>query len=171
MSSPPKESVRERKQAIRDAWLRARRTILPALTDLLHTHLDSLWIDSPELFNNDTLPDTISLRSFGKGIWSNPDHHYQGTEVFCASPDERYHLLRHKFGTKWCGLWGCFIRRTLSIQNLVREAMRHRPGGCAIASRQFENVLTPLIVVLDEALTEVVLAQRSLPVVTPEPSS
>jgi len=101
------------------------------------------------------------------GIWSNPDHHYQGTEVLFASPDEIYLLLCHKFGTKWY-MWECFIRRTFSIQNLVWVAMRHRPGDCAIASRQFEKALTPLIGVLDEALAEVARAQRSPPIVTPE---
>ena len=51
MSSPPKDSVPERKQAIHVAWFSAWRTILPARIDLLHIHLLSFWIDSPELFN------------------------------------------------------------------------------------------------------------------------
>jgi hypothetical protein len=31
--------------------------LLPALVDLLDSHLDSLWIKSPKLFNNKTLSD------------------------------------------------------------------------------------------------------------------
>jgi hypothetical protein len=90
--------------------------------DLLHGHLDSIWINSSELFNKDTLPDTITLIGLSKGVWINPDQQYQGTEVYYASAvNDRYILLRHEFGNKWC-LWGCFKRRTVSIEVLIRDA-------------------------------------------------
>ena len=34
------------KQAIRNAWLRARKAILPVLVDLLHSHLESILFRS-----------------------------------------------------------------------------------------------------------------------------
>jgi hypothetical protein len=96
---------RGRNQATCDAWLqvRDRKVILEGLVDLLHRHLDSVWVKSHELFNADTLPETISSIGFSRGVWSTPDHEYQGTQVFNASTvDDRYILLRHKFGNKWC---------------------------------------------------------------------
>jgi hypothetical protein len=50
---------------------------------------------------------------------------------------------------------------------LVRDAMSHIPGQCAIANSQLEKVTAPLIGVLDKALTGVVRLQRPHPVVTP----
>jgi hypothetical protein len=44
----------------------------------------------------------------------------------------------------------------------------HLPGQCAVANSQLEKVTTPLIGVLDKALTDVVRSQRPPPVVTPE---
>ena len=141
---------------------------LSALVDLLHDHLDSIWINPSELFNKDTLPDAITIIGFSKGVWYYLDHQYQGTEVYYASAvNDRYRLLRHKFGNKWC-LWGCFKRRAVSIERLVRDTMSHIPGQCAVANSQLEKVTAPLISVLDKALTEVVRLQRPAPaVVTP----
>jgi hypothetical protein len=154
-------------QAIREAWVGAQKKILSTLVDLLHGHLDSIWINSSELFNKDTLPDAITLIGLSKGVWNNLDHRYQGTEVYYASAvNDRYILLRHKFGNKWC-LWGCFKRRDVSIESLVRDAMSHLRGQGAVADSQLEKVTAPLISVLDKALTEVVRLQRPPPVVTP----
>jgi hypothetical protein len=69
-------------QAIREAWVGARKKILSSLVDLLHGHLDYIWT---ELFNKDTFPDPITLIGLSKGVWNNPDHRYQGTEVYYAS--------------------------------------------------------------------------------------
>ena len=144
---------------------------LSALVDLLHDHLDSIWINPSELFNKDTLPDAITIIGFSKGVWYYLDHQYQGTEVYYASAvNDRYRLLRHKFGNKWC-LWGCFKRRAVSIECLVRDAMSHLPGQCAVAKIQLEKVTAPLIVVLDKGLTEVVRLQRPPLVVTPGTSA
>jgi hypothetical protein len=75
--------------------------ILSTLVDLLHGHLDSIWINSSELLNKDTLPNAITLIGLSKGVWNNPDDRYQGTEVYYASAvNDRYILLRHKFGNK-----------------------------------------------------------------------
>jgi hypothetical protein len=65
-------------------WIGARKKILSTLVDLLHGHLDSIRIPSSELFNKDTLPDTITLIGLSKGVWNNPDQQYtyQGTEVY-----------------------------------------------------------------------------------------
>jgi hypothetical protein len=51
----------------------ARKKILSTLLDLLHGHLDSIWINSSELFNKDTLPDAITLIGLSKGVWNNLD--------------------------------------------------------------------------------------------------
>jgi hypothetical protein len=55
----------------------------------------------------------------------------------------------------------------VSIEILVRDAMSHLPGQCAVANSQLEKVTAPLIGVLDKALTEVVGLQQPHPVVTP----
>jgi hypothetical protein len=128
-------------------------------------HLDSIWINSSELINTDTLLNAITLNGLSKGVWNKPDHQYQGTEVYYASAvNDRYILLRRKFGNKWW-LWGCFRRRTVSIECLVRDAMKHIPGQCAVANSQLEKVTAPLFGVLDKALTEVVRLQRPPPAV------
>jgi hypothetical protein len=104
-------------------------------------HLDSIWINSSELINTDTLLNAITLNGLSKGVWNKPDHQYQGTEVYYASAvNDRYILLRRKFGNKWW-LWGCFRRRTVSIECLVRNAMKHIPGQCAVANSQLEKLL------------------------------
>jgi hypothetical protein len=53
-------------QAIREAWIGVRKRILSTLVDLLHGHLDSIWINSSELKYSIrilTLPGTITLHS------------------------------------------------------------------------------------------------------------
>jgi hypothetical protein len=60
-------------QAMREAWIGARKKIL---VDLLHGHLDSIWINSSELFNKDTLPETITLIGLSKGVWKDSPMEY-----------------------------------------------------------------------------------------------
>jgi hypothetical protein len=73
-------------QAIREAWIGARKKILSTLVDLLHGHLDSIWINSSELFNKDTLSDTITLIGLSKGVWNNPDSSTKGRKSTMLQP-------------------------------------------------------------------------------------
>jgi hypothetical protein len=91
MSSVPTKRIQI--QAIREAWVGARKKILSTLVDLLHGHLDSIWINSSELINKDTLPNAITLNGLSKGVWNKPDHQYQPRDgsLLCFSRKRQIH--------------------------------------------------------------------------------
>jgi hypothetical protein len=106
MSSLPSESAR--KQAISEAWLRARRTSLPSLIDLVRTDLPFTWIKATDLFNESTLPVGLSTTSFSKALFQHPYLDTLGSDIYFGGSDIDFvhrHPIRNSFHLCSCFLW------------------------------------------------------------------
>ena len=123
MSSPPTE--RARKQAISEAWLRARRTILPSLIDLLRTDLPLTWIKAADLFNESTLPVGLSTLSFSRAIFRNPDLETFGSDMYFGASDGDF-VYRHPFRNSFY-LCSCCLRCSGGLDPAIKEDILRVP--------------------------------------------
>ena len=76
-------------------WAELRLDVLPRLSiNILLSRFPSYWVDSRELFNKSTLPESVTLKSFATGFWSTGHHHeIQGTFVYEIEIDRGWCVL------------------------------------------------------------------------------
>ena len=162
-----KPSLAVRKSVLKKEWLRAREVILPILIDLLRQHLPSTWIKASDLFNDTTIPVEVNPTSFLKAIFQMPDEEVVGgSQVYYGSggeDDHRYLVVRHRFHGYFY-LRGCFKRRSVELDPLIREAVWRVPDRESVfPNANFELVCSRLSELLVEgALKRVVNAQKDM---------
>jgi hypothetical protein len=169
-----KTSVKERKEALKEEWQRARGVIFPSLIDFLRVELPSTWVKATDLFNESTLPDRVTKISFLKAIFQHPAFENMGSTIFYSgSGDEDSHrcfVHRHRFGPDYY-LCGGFLRRSGELEKIIKADIWRVPQESNVPdASKVQRIRSKLTVILKTALAPVVDAVKRMKsgVVTPE---
>jgi hypothetical protein len=172
----------EKVWAIEQSYRIARQDIILALMETLLLHAPGRWVCSSDLFNRETLPESISVAKFSMEMWKvsptatesvyttfSNEGQQQQTEVFFPSSNKTECLLRHKFSNGFFYYQACTLEHSSSsssfskliLQELVIRAIHeYSPTSTKMDTKSQSLLKQAMMEVVPAALANVVAANN-----------
>jgi hypothetical protein len=154
-------------------WKKVRSEVLPQLAATLEAHFPRTWIKVGTLFNEETLPEGTSKKSFSAAFWKDEDQQIQGTFVYKGNNVHGWSvLLRHPFGNSFClQARSGTEREAVEYSDLVNEAVRSPPSSQKpLQAQSLEITKNELKRLLSADTVAIPSPQKKPPAVTPATS-